>query len=330
MKKQVIAAAVASTLSVAALADISITGQMKSNYTHTDYDSSMVNDSDIIKTEGDLYVKGSNGDTSVVMNFSIADHITADNSVSTNNAIEDAYMTTKIGDVSLKVGQWDNGNNAMRASTRKAGKLEASTEMGGVGIKFATTNESDDELTLSTSIGGVSASFKQKNAGEDYAVSGTVAGINASYSVIGSDTANSDKSYVELSTSLGGVGVKYGKAEADSAVCLDGDTWLGDFEDTSNFTCHTTYNNGDSVWQLNKGQDITGLELSTTLQGNAVKFRTTSTDDLAGADTTYNKVIVTRPLASGTTFELTYTDVSDDAETTTDYNSLDLELAVKF
>jgi hypothetical protein len=330
MKKQVIAAAVASTLSVAALADISITGQMKSNYTHTDYDSSMVNDSDIIKTEGDLYVKGSNGDTSVVMNFSIADHITADNSVSTNNAIEDAYMTTKIGDVSLKVGQWDNGNNAMRASTRKAGKLEASTEMGGVGIKFATTNESDDELTLSTSIGGVSASFKQKNAGEDYAVSGTVAGINASYSVIGSDTANSDKSYVELSTSLGGVGVKYGKAEADSAVCLDGDTWLGDFEDTSNFTCHTTYNNGDSVWQLNKGQDLTGLELSTSLQGNAVKFRTVSSDDLAGADTTYNKVIVTRPLASGTTFELTYTDVSDDAEVTTDYNSLDLELAVKF
>jgi hypothetical protein len=329
MKKQLIAMAVASTVSVAALADVAISGQLKTNFTHTDWDSASVNDSDVFKHEGDLYVKGQSGDTGVVMNFSIGDDTDGGTTVSTQTTIEDVYMTTKVGDISIKAGQWDNGNNEMRASSRKAGKIEASTSLAGIGLKYNNGNDSDDEITVSANLGGVAASFKQKNAGEDFSVSGSVQGVNAKYAVIGSDTANSDKSYVEVSTTLAGVGVKFGKAEADSAVCLDGDTWLGDFED-STYTCHSIYNNGQSAWQLNKGQDLTGIELSTSLEGNKVVFRNVNADDVTGADTTFNKVIVTRPLASGATFELTYTDVSDDGNTTTDYASLDLELAVKF
>ena len=40
--------------------------------------------------------------------------------------------------------------------------------------------------------------------------------------------------------------------------------------------------------------------------------------------------MVTRPLASGATFEATYTDLTDAYSTTTDFTKLDLELAVKF
>jgi len=328
MKKQLIAMAVASTVSVAALADVAISGQLKTNFTHTDWDSASVNDSDVFKHEGDLYVKGQSGDTGVVMNFSIGDDTDGGTAASTQTQVEDVYMTTKVGDISIKAGQWDNGNNEMRASSRKAGKIEASTSLAGIGLKYNNGNDSDDEVTVSANLGGVAASFKQKNAGEDFSVSGSVQGVNAKYAVIGSDTANSDKSYVEVSTTLSGVGVKFGKAEADSAVCLDGDTWLGDFENS--YTCNSIINDGVSAYKLNKGQDLTGIELSTSLEGNKIVFRNVNADDVTGADTTFNKVIVTRPLASGATFELTYTDVSDDGDTTTDYASLDLELAVKF
>jgi hypothetical protein len=328
MKKQLIAMAVASTVSVAALADVAISGQLKTNFTHTDWDSASVNDSDVFKHEGDIYVKGQSGDTGVVMNFSIGDDTDGGTAASTQTQVEDVYMTTKVGDISIKAGQWDNGNNEMRASSRKAGKIEASTSLAGIGLKYNNGNDSDDEVTVSANLGGVAASFKQKNAGEDFSVSGSVQGVNAKYAVIGSDTANSDKSYVEVSTTLSGVGVKFGKAEADSAVCLDGDTWLGDFENS--YTCNSIINDGVSAYKLNKGQDLTGIELSTSLEGNKIVFRNVNADDVTGADTTFNKVIVTRPLASGATFELTYTDVSDDGDTTTDYASLDLELAVKF
>jgi len=328
MKKQLIAMAVASTVSVAALADVAISGQLKTNFTHTDWDSASVNDSDVFKHEGDIYVKGQSGDTGVVMNFSIGDDTDGGTAASTQTQVEDVYMTTKVGDISIKAGQWDNGNNEMRASSRKAGKIEASTSLAGIGLKYNNGNDSDDEVTVSANLGGVAASFKQKNAGEDFSVSGSVQGVNAKYAVIGSDTANSDKSYVEVSTTLAGVGVKFGKAEADSAVCLDGDTWLGDFENS--YTCNSIINDGVSAYKLNKGQDLTGIELSTSLEGNKIVFRNVNADDVTGADTTFNKVIVTRPLASGATFELTYTDVSDDGDTTTDYASLDLELAVKF
>ena len=331
MKKQLIAAAVASTVSIAALADVSITGQLKTNYTHTDWDTSQKNDSDVFKHEGDIYVKGQSGDTGVVMNFSVGDDTDGGSSASTQTTIEDIYMTTKVGDISMKAGQWDNGNNEMRASSRAAGKFEASTSVAGIGVKYFNGNDTDDELTLSTSIGGVNASFKKKVAGEDVSLSGSVQGVNAKYVSLGSDSANSDKSYVEVSTTLAGVGIKYGKAEADTAVCLNGDTWLGDFEDSS-YVCDSniTNNNAGGAWELDKGQDLTGFELSTNLEGNKLTYRNVTADDTTGADTTYNKVIVTRPLASGATFELTYTDVSDDASTQTDYNSLDLELAVKF
>jgi len=45
--KKLIAAAVATSVSAIAMADISITGQLKTNYTHKDYQSTSVNDSDV-------------------------------------------------------------------------------------------------------------------------------------------------------------------------------------------------------------------------------------------------------------------------------------------
>ena len=354
MKKQLIAAAVASSVSAIAMADISITGALKTNYTHTDYEAASANDSDIFSHEADLKITGKSGDTTVVMNFggmdftsetattisdataaTVSTVATSDSTTSAgtftsgtngtsgtlaNNKIdiEDLYLTTKVGDVSLKAGQWDNGNNELRASSRKGGKFEASTSMGGIDVKYANGNAADDEVTVGTSLGGVSVSYTDKNAGNAVKASTTVGGVGLKYYAENSDSTSADRVYYEASTTVGDVSVKIGKAEAEVSATIEGDTWMGDFEGAS------------GAYDLTAGQDVTTVELATSVAGNKVTFRNTQISDVANKDTSFNKVIVTRPLASGATFELTYTDLSDDGDTATDATTLDLELAVSF
>ena len=315
--KKLIAAAVATSVSAIAMADISITGQLKTNFTHTDYQSANVNDSDVFSTEGDLKIKGKSGDTTVVMNFGGID--TSSGSTASFNP-EDTYVSTKVGDVNIKMGSYDNGNNELRASTRNT-RFNATTEMGGFKLSYLNGNGADsqnDEVGISTTLGGVSVGYTAKDGGETIKASTSVGGVNVKYLGLPSDTANSDRQYIEVATTLGGVGVKFGKAEAESATAISGDTWMGDFEGAS------------GAYALSNGQDVTAVELSTSMAGNKVVFRNVNIDDVASSDTSFNKVIVTRPLASGATLEVTYTDLADDGQTATDSETLDIELAVKF
>jgi len=324
--KKLIAAAVATSVSAIALADVSISGQIKTNYTHTDYQSTAKLDSDAFSSEADLYIKGKSGDTEVVMNFGNIDSASGDNAQTLT--AEDTYVTTKIGDVNVKMGNYDNGNNELRDSARN-NRVNLTTELGGFKLSYTNGNGADsqnDEVGVSTTLGGVSVGYTAKDGGETISASTSVGGINVKYLGLPSDTANSDRSYIELATELSGVGVKIGKAEAESSARIGGDSWLGDYEDSS----FSDADSSTSAYDLTAGQDVTGIELSTTLSGNKVVFRNVNIDDVAGDDTSFNKVIVTRPLASGATLEVTYTDLTDDGQTTTDSETLDIELAVKF
>jgi hypothetical protein len=332
MKKQIIAAAVAASVSSVALADISITGAAKVNYTNVDVETASTPDTNKFTQETDIKIKGKNGDTEVVINFgggsldNTAATSTSRSGTGTNQMnVEDVYVTTKVSGVSIKAGTWDNGNNELRGSERAHGKFQAGTSIGGLNLGFLTGSNgaSQEEFTVGTNLGGVDLSFTKKNSGETVKASTTVGGVALKYLGLPSDTANSDRTYVEASGAFGGVNVKVGKASADSAARLDGDTWLGDFEGNTS---------GDTMY-LTEGQDITGVELSTSMAGNKVTFRNVSVDDAttggSAHDTDINKVIITRPLASGATFELTYTD-TDDKQSGKDTSALDLELAVKF
>ena len=335
MKKQLIAAAVATSVSAIAMADISITGGMKANYTYTDYGTATVTDNNTFQHETDLAINGKSGDTNVVIKMSVTDITTGTASgagssgLDQTNVIEDVYMTTNVGGVNIKAGQWDNGNNYLRESSRNGGKVEASTSISGLKVLYGNNNSNNGEyVTLSGDLAGVAASYKKTDSGDEYKLSTNVAGIGATYHAINSDTANSDRNSIELTGSAGGVDITVVKAEADTATCLEGDTWLGDFEN-SDYDCNTT-NATDNVMELSKGQDITGIQLKTALAGNTVQFRNVQIDDVASEDTTINKIVVTRPLASGATLEVTYTDLADDSSNDDDYESLDLELSVKF
>ena len=323
MKKQLLAAAVAATMASVAMADISITGAAKVNYTSTDYDDASTEDKNTVSHEMDLKVLGKSGDTSVVINFGDIDSTTSGN-VDSGMNIEDAYVSTTVMGASLKAGQWDNGNNALRASSRVDNKVAVSKEISGVTVTFEAQDEGNggtnmsDTIKLATTIGGVNVSYKDTHTGEDITLSTEIAGLNVSYLALNKDAANMDRSVVEVSGSYNGVDVKVAQANADSGDAIDGDSWMGDFEGSSVITTPSA------------GQDVTAIELKTSIAGNTVAFRHTDIDGVAGEDTDFQKVIVTRPLANGTTFEATYTQLNDDDSVTTDRESLDLELAVKF
>jgi len=318
MKKQIIAAAVAATMTSVALADIAITGTTKANFTTVDYDDNTTSNS--VTTEHDLKIVGKNGDTTVNFGLEVDDGDTADNGLDTT----DVYMTTKVGDVSIKVGEWDNGNNFLRGSSTTQNALEAKTTVGPVGVTYWSGHGTgDDKVTLSTDLGGVALKYVTQAKDTELAASTSIAGVGIAYHLDNNDTANTDRSSLELTGSLGEVGVKFVQIDTDSGAKADGDMWSGDFEDTTS-----------GAYKYQNGADIQAFELSTSLAGNGVKFIHTKVDadsTVSGTrDADANKVVVTRPLASGATFELTYTsqDVSGTPAESSD--TLDLELSVAF
>jgi len=318
MKKQLLIAAIAATMASATMADISISGAAKINYTNTDKDLSTEQDTDVIKHEMDLKVAGKSGDTSITLNFGGMDNSGSTGATTFN--MEDAYISTSVADVAIKAGQWDNGNNALRDSGRTE-KLSLSTTVGGVKIAYEGVNLGDESVKVSGTIAGVAVAYKEKVGGDDVSVSGTFQGVKISYLGLNSDTANKDRSVVEVSGELSGVSLKYATATADSATSIGGDSWMGDFEVASTDT---------GAYQLSNGQDVTAFSASTSVAGNTVRFSHTKVDGVSGEDSSFNKFIVTRPLSNGTTFEATLTDLNDDGSTTTDGTTIDLELAVKF
>ena len=199
MKKQLLIAAVAASMTSVAMADISIKGSAKVNYTTVDYDDASTTDSDTFKHEMDLKIAGKNGDTSVVINFGSIDATTADTASDSVIAIEDAYVSTSIAGVKIKAGQWDNGNNALRASGRSDGKFSASYTMSGVTVAYDAANLSDESIKFSGSIADVAASYKQLQAGNDISLATTVAGVKMSYLALNRDAANTDRAVFEAS-----------------------------------------------------------------------------------------------------------------------------------
>jgi len=318
MKKQIIAAAVAATLTSVAFADISITGGMKANYKQTE--TGGTNDNNVT-TEADLKVIGKSGDTEVVfeINSDSADGVSSD-----NLDVEDQWMATKIGDARIQIGTWNGSDSILSAdSARTTGKWMVDQSVGGVAVKLEGSNpaSSGEEhngnvaVTASTKVMDNSVSVKVENAQNQYKISGSYAGVNYAYHTVSADAANSDKTSIQLGTTVAGIGVEYVAADADSSATISGDSWFGDV---------ASFNTA-----MTAGDDIQGVGLSTSIAGNKVtgKFFTNEVD--GGSDIDFTKLIINRPLAGGTTLEVVYTD-EDASGSSSDKTTVDVELAVKF
>jgi len=275
MKKQLLIAAVAASMTSVAMADISISGASKVNAKGGVY-----------TMEADLAVTGKSGDTSITANLSL-DGATL---------VEQLYAKSSVAGIAVKVGTWKSGKGELGQNVAGTARISATTSFGGVTLNYEDRTATGGTSTkISGEIAGVALSYKAKSGNtSETTASGSMGGVTAKFHTK-DNAAAADATSVTLSTEVQGVTLTYVDVDAAGGTAAD-----GFFGKQASITA------------------ATGLALSTSISGNKVTFKSL---EINGVDT--DKLIVTRALASGATFEATYVDTATG-------DSLDLELAVKF
>jgi len=307
MKKQIIAAAVAASLSAVALADVSITGSAKVNWTSTD-DGGNAGATRAMSHELDYNVVGKSGDTAFHANIESTRtggvQKPSSGTVDYGFHVKNQYMTTKVGNFDVKMGNWYNGDSNLNNGKAQDSQVQIGTSMGPASVTLNHMPKSGtdhNEIHLKTELAGVTVGIERENTNDHmiYNLSGDLGGVNFSYTDSDSNVAGDNEQNLTIKADVAGFGVEYHQMESESGTDSDGF-----------FGTHTGAND------VTEGK---GFGLTTSLAGNKVQLRNYEVN----GTTRDNKVIVTRTLASGATAEVTY--VNGDSNT-----MLDVELLVKF
>ena len=274
MKKQLLIAAVAATMGTAAIADISISGAAKVNWTDTDYTAAGTADTNTINHDVDWTIAGKSGDTTVSATFQTAAKETF--------VTENVFLTTSIAGVNIKTGSFSGGDSMMGDGSRADGKISLDTTVSGVKVQFEDSDAAgnNSSITLSGSVSGVSVSHEIFDTKTDSSISGTFGGVTAKFRSVDSDTDTADMDSVLVSTEVQGVTLTY--ADVDANGTHSSDAFFGTVAEMT---------------------DATGFSAATSLAGNGVTFKSYEIDNVD-----HTKVIVNRPLANGSTFEATFHD----------------------
>jgi len=345
--KKLIAAAVATSVSAIAMADISITGNANYEYFHKEANNINTNYADM---EINLGFKGKSGDTTVVANFEIDDHGSAETGATTSSHagaidVEDTYLTTKIGDVNIKAGNFASGTSALGGEIDQGGratnKVDMNTTVGGVKVGYAVAHGTSTSTTAgvnymdtdsaaiyaSTTIGGINVAVKENS--DSYTLvgaSGSFNGINFRVEQKDNDAANSDVLFYEVGGKVGDVSVSYAAIDSDNTSAVtEGDSAI--------FAQEMAV---DSTSAGKTGVDgVSQITASTTVDGTEFKVRV---GELRGAatyqDAGFSRIEAKRTLASGATLVVSYDDYEDYGKSTgatmTDTQLLEIDLSVKF
>jgi len=288
--KQLLIAAAVASMSLSAMADITISGEAKVNAKGGEYE---------IRT--DLTITGKSGDTSVVAQLGL------ENSIWGGDVVEQLYMTSKVAGIDVKVGSWKSGKGELGQNWAGEPRISATTSFGGVKLTYQDrTGANGTSFTASGSIAGVDVSHKIKTSATPFMdfetkLSGSIGGIDAALHHQHNSTLwgmpEGDNTSVTLKTSIQGVDLTYVDTVSDSGAFADG-----------------------LLWKAAVFYEARGGSVATKLLGNKIEYRDFILD---GID--HKKLILTRKLASGATFEASYRDIDGGI-----YSDLDLELAVKF
>jgi len=348
MKKQLIASAVAATMSAVAMADISITGDAKYEYDHTETAAGVKSNTG--NTEMHINFAGKTGDTGVVAKFEL--DTSGDNGAGID--LEDMYMTTKVGDIAVKAGNWATGTGALLGEldngARAQNKIDLRTTVGGVTVyagnsdkeaseadntgTASTTNAADGDTLLNGNMyagavfnvaGNTIELKKNSNTQDSFGIKGSVQGINYRYEAMDNDavgtTAAGDASYIELDTTVSGIKVQYAAIDTDVHSFVSEDD-SGVF--AVSFGSSTVNSNATEQAQV---------ALSTSVDGTSITLKSGEiTKGLsASQDMEYIQVKASRKLASGATAVVTYTDRDELSGSTVGSNeNLEIELNVAF
>ncbi len=321
MKKQLLIAAVAATMTSAAIADISISGDAKFEYFNKDDAGTKTN---YTNTEVNLGVKGKSGDTTVVANLEFDTHGDASTAID----VEDLYMTTKVGDVSIKAGNYTTSTSALLGEIDEGGratdKVTLSTKVGGVKVYAGNSGSTGATGVINNNmfagivadVAGMKVQLKKNSETvSSMGIAGSMSNVDFRLEQKNSDTANSDVTFGNVTTSINGIDLGYAWIDADAAG-LVGETDSAIF--AAEMGTHTT------------GTAQNQITAKTSLAGNAVTVKSGTIDDgiQAGTDLDYVQISASRALASGAKATVTYTDKDKSASTSTE--TLEIDLSVKF
>jgi len=319
MKKQLLIAAVAATMTSAAMADISISGDAKFEYQNVETTGVAINVNQT-NTEVNLKLRGQSGDTSVVVD------VASDG----NSAlvVEDQYLTTKVGDVTVKAGNHTTGTSSILGEIDEGGrsnnKVTLSTTLGGAKVYVGnggsstgstgfTTINNNMFAGISMDVAGVTVQAKKVNDTEDaFGVSGDMSGVAFRLEQKQGTGSNTDVVFGNVTTDVNGISLGYAWIDADADDLID--------ETDSAIFAVENAGSGDSNSQFTASTSVQGNKV--TLKAGTVGFKA------ATLDRDYTQVTVSRPLASGATATVTYTD--KDLTDTTDSQTFEAELSVKF
>ncbi len=311
MKKQLLIAAVAATMTSVAIADISITGKMKVNYKDSDIGTTLTN---AISSEANLFVTGTTGASKFYMELDNA------SGAAGTIAVEDIWMSTDVMGVAVKAGTWNGSDTILNKDTaRAAGKYSLSTTVSGVALTLTgSSNQSNATFKVAGDVAGVAVSYATKDAKDNFTASGTFEGITIAYENENSTTANADMNSIAVSGSYAGFDLTYAQATTESLAIVDGSNALGNAAKVG----------GVAGVAMGAGDDISGFVIATTLAGQAVKAKIVTVD--ATNDVDFFELTVTHALPAGATLELTYSDVDVAGSTASDATIFDVELMVAF
>jgi len=328
--KKLIAAAVATSVSAIAIADVSIGGNANYEYFSTTVGSDTTYTAD---TEVNLNVKGKTGDTGVVLNIEFNNHGGVEAAAS-NVDVEDMYLTTKIGDIDVKAGHYGSGTTALageiESGARSTDKVTLSTNVGGWTIGYAVSegsasmNGQGASVSASGTVSGVKVQLKEQSDSATYVgVAGSLAGIDYRLENKDADAASADVFFGDISTKVGDMTVGYTVIDADSAGKItEGDSGI----------LGLSVNGADSETLTTRGITATGatqFRISAPMAGNTISAKIGTIDDgiAAGTDVDFTELKLTRKLASGATLNLIFDDYDSAAGVTTEVIELDLSVS---
>jgi len=331
MKKQLLIAAVAATMTSAAIADISISGDAKFEYQNVEATGVAVNVNKT-NTEVNLKLRGKSGDTTVVMDIAADGGAKAADDASERGGlvVEDMYLTTKVGDVTVKAGNYATGTSSILGEiengSRSNNKVTLTTTLGGATVYVGNGGSSTASTGFTAINNNMFAGVSAKVAGftvqakhnsettDSFGIAGDVAGVSVRLETMNVDGANKDVTFGNITTDVNGVSLGHAWIDADANGLIKE-------TDSSIFAVE----NGLSGYEGDSNSQVTA---KTSMAGNTVTVKAGTIGFATAADLDYTQVGVTRPLASGATLAVTYTNA--DVTTTTDKKTFEAELSVTF
>ena len=334
MKKQIIAAAVAASVSAVAMADVSITGN--ANYEWFSTTTGSANAVYTTDTEINLNIRGKNGDTTVVADIEIDNHGNGDSAID----VENTYISTKVGDVNVKAGNYSSGTTALGGEIDQGGrdtnKLTLSTNVAGWTLGYAqsgsTVDSDSSSISAAGKVGDVNVSFKEASDTATYVgVSGALSGINYRVENKDADAANSDVLFVDVSTKVGGATVGYTTIDADQGGLIkEGDSGILGLSVNGVDDSSCVASAGTAATRCGSAKGVSQLRISAPMAGNTLSAKIGTIEDGLGtnADLDFTELKLTRALASGATLNVVYDDYDNTTSASTEV--IEIDLSVKF